>query len=76
MNGQGKMYYTDGSIYEGGFINNIKHGFGTYIWKSKEGQGKLYYVGEFKNDVMDGKGKLVSGNNVMEGIWKNGKFIR
>ena len=74
MNGQGKMFYTDGSVYEGSFVNNINHGFGTYVWKGKE--PKIYYVGEFKNDVMDGKGKLVSGNNIMEGIWKNGQFVK
>ena len=76
MNGQGKMLYTDGSIYEGGFVNNIKHGFGTYIWKTKEGQGKMYYVGEFKNDIMDGKGKLYSGGKILEGIWKNGEYTK
>ena len=28
MNGRGKIIYPNGSIYEGSFENDLKHGFG------------------------------------------------
>ena len=72
MNGQGKMFYSDGSIYEGQFFYNKKQGYGKYIWG---GNIKKYYCGEWKNDFMDGKGKYVFGDIVKEGLWNKGQFV-
>jgi hypothetical protein len=32
MNGKGIMILTDGTKYEGEYLNDKKHGFGTIIW--------------------------------------------
>ncbi|MBE6673366.1 MAG: hypothetical protein E7599_07630 [Ruminococcaceae bacterium] len=43
----------DGSqdVYVGGFVEDIKSGYGEYRWESG-----AFYVGEFANDVMEGQG--------------------
>ena len=71
MCGNGKMVYSDGSIYEGNFFENKKNGLGVYTW----GEGGKCYVGEWKNDLMDGNGKFLNGDKLIVGIWKEGKFI-
>ena len=54
--GNGMEKYSDGSIYEGGFKNNLRHGKGTLIL-DKTGIQK--YIGEFKNDKISGKGRYI-----------------
>jgi hypothetical protein len=44
-NGKGKMIYTNGDIYEGGFIDGMPNGKGKYTF-SKDG----VYEGEWKDD--------------------------
>ena len=71
-----KIKGKDGSIYEGevkkiGMFKKVKHGKGTMT--SSEG----LYVGEFKNDLMDGQGTYTftspSGGKYV-GEWRNDKF--
>ena len=71
MSGNGKMTYSDGSVYEGKFFENKKNGMGIYTW----GEGGKCYVGEWKNDLMDGNGKFLNGDKLITGIWKEGKYI-
>lgn len=44
-------YYRDGSVYEGEFLGNKRHGTGTLL---ENGVGK--YEGEFKDNLYDGFG--------------------
>ena len=44
MNGQGKMIYADGSIYDGMFYMNKKHGYGCYKWKDTNEEKNKYYL--------------------------------
>ena len=37
-NGKGKLQFTDGSIYEGEYVNNEISGNGKYLWPD----GKQY----------------------------------
>ena len=53
-----QIIYSDGSIFEGNYENDLKNGFGIY----KDING-AYYEGEYKDDYMHGKGKY---------IWENG----
>ena len=71
MSGNGKMIYSDGSVYEGKFLENKKNGVGIYTW----GEGGKCYIGEWKNDLMDGNGKFLDGDKLIIGIWKEGKYI-
>ena len=45
--------YLRGAIYEGQFVNGEKDGWGRVIYANG-----TYYVGFFKNDMIDGKGKM------------------
>ena len=45
MNGKGCFKYTDGKVYYGEWVNNIKNGFG--MLKTTNG---FIYIGEYDND--------------------------
>ena len=47
------MVYEDGSVYEGDWLNDLRHGHGKYTWPNA-----IVYNGEWKNDSQDGKGQL------------------
>ncbi len=49
MDGRGIFKWKDGSIYEGDYKDNKKHGFGKYIDK----EGKTY-EGGWKNGYREG----------------------
>lgn len=70
MNGQGKLTFENGDVYEGQFKNGIFNGNGTY--KSASG---WVYTGQFKNGYADGKGKLTTeGQATYEGTFKQGIY--
>jgi hypothetical protein len=46
------MIFKNGELYEGDYVNDLKHGFGKYTFSD----GKIY-EGEWKNGNWDGKGK-------------------
>ena len=58
-------------MFEGEYINDKKEGNGKYIWEDGE-----YYVGQFKNNLPNGKGISYYSNNKIkyEGDYINGKF--
>ncbi|KAJ0032766.1 hypothetical protein NQD34_002847 [Periophthalmus magnuspinnatus] len=49
--GAGVQEWSDGSRYEGEFVNGFKHGRGKYTWKNGES-----YVGSFYKDFRHGDG--------------------
>jgi len=51
--GTGKMYYVDGTLYEGQFKNNKRHGQGNMIYNDKS-----VYEGFWENDERHGSGKI------------------
>ena len=51
MNGNGRMVWADGSVYEGNFSNDCFDGYGKHRWNNGD-----IYEGEWKNDLMQGKG--------------------
>ncbi|HFI0796031.1 TPA: hypothetical protein ACGO6M_001662 [Streptococcus suis] len=70
MNGQGKLTFENGDVYEGQFKNGIFNGKGTYTSTSG-----WTYAGEFKNGYADGQGKLTTeGKAVYEGRFKQGIY--
>ncbi len=67
----GKIYYSDGSVYDGETLQFMKHGNGTLTYND----GSVYRGG-FKNDLFDGAGELIcvdgSGysGNYIEGLYE------
>jgi hypothetical protein len=53
-------------LFDNGVCN--KHGKKIYS------DGRVY-IGEFQNDVENGKGILISGNIKIKGIWRNAVLI-
>ncbi len=49
-----KLYYSDGSVYDGETSQFMKHGSGSLTYKD----GSVYRGG-FKNDLFDGTGELI-----------------
>lgn len=70
-NGQGTIYYSNGSKYVGNWENDNRSGYGEYYWSDGS-----YYKGKWSNDRRNGYGKEVSASGtVYEGYFENGKFI-
>ncbi len=53
-NGKGIYKYSNGAVYEGDFVNNLKNGIGVMVWQSGD-----KYIGEWKAGYITGKGKLI-----------------
>ncbi len=65
--GSGKAIYDNGS-YEGQFLNNERHGTGTYTWDD----GNIY-TGDWLNGERTGKGTYTMANGyIATGEWVNG----
>lgn len=65
--GEGKLTLTDGSKYEGGFLNGQRHGHGK--WSS---HGEVY-EGEWREDSASGPGRLtLPDGSYCEGQWTEG----
>jgi hypothetical protein len=59
-------------VYEGEYVNDVKHGQGKYIWPD----GRIY-DGEWSQGKRWGKATYVnSGGERREGIWKDDKLER
>ena len=73
VNGIGTVYYPNLGIYHGTIVNGLKSGTGK-AWKINGD----FYEGQWKDDLFDGKGKLLiknikTGNfNSLEGEWEDG----
>jgi hypothetical protein len=74
LNGKGKKYSENGNLdYEGDWERGAPHGVGI----AYNDDGTISYEGEFKNGIMDGTGRFtMSTGHLVEGQWKNGKFIQ
>lgn len=75
--GQGKLTFPGGDVYEGEFKADKFHGKGKYTFTNGES-----YEGEFENDLYHGFGKMIFKNgDVYEGEYKNdlrhgeGKYV-
>lgn len=52
MHGKAKINFTDGTYFEGEYIEDVKCGYGKMIFGPDE-----KYEGEFYDDLYHGKGK-------------------
>ena len=63
-----------GDRYEGEYKDGMKHGEGTYTYCSYSDSDRREYSGEWKDDKMDGSGKLsFRDNSSYAGDWKDNK---
>ena len=53
LNGMGSMTYTDGTIYDGIFKDDLRHGRGRAQFRSRH----MEYIGEWRFDKRHGHGK-------------------
>jgi hypothetical protein len=53
MDGKGKYTYSDGDVYEGGWVKGDRHGKGKLTLSDGD-----VWEGNFVNDKMNGKGKI------------------
>jgi hypothetical protein len=73
--GTGRLYDEKGFAYfEGTFAANKRNGYGI-LRESGSNAGKVVYEGDWKNDIMEGRGKFYSAAGLIEydGEWKNNK---
>lgn len=70
MTGYGCYTAVDGTKVIGYFVDGIcnKHAKKIYA------DGRIY-VGEFQNDVENGKGVLIDGHRKIKGIWRDAKLV-
>ncbi|CAD8166475.1 unnamed protein product [Paramecium octaurelia] len=66
--GYGVYKWSDGKVYEGGWKEGKRHGYGKYQGLSQQ------YEGEFQNDLYQGQGILSIGNKIITGSFTKGKM--
>ncbi len=72
-NGYGRLVYSDGSIYEGNFLNKDRAGYGMFIWKDDLAS----FGGEWEASKRHGKGYFVDEKGTKQsGYWKNDQFVQ
>jgi hypothetical protein len=65
------MLYSDGSRYEGNWINDQQNDLGTYYFAKGD-----KFTGNWQNGVRDGKGVYIyKDGERKEGVWKNDEFV-
>lgn len=70
LSGKGILHHTDGSIYEGEFVNGVFDGNGTYRFSDG-----TTYTGQFKKGKMHGAGTMTHPNGSTEkGTFKDDLF--
>ena len=67
-NGKGKLFYFNGEVFFGNFVDGIKEGEGEYHYKD----GTIY-IGSWKNDKKNGNGIYICEENnwIFYGIFNN-----
>lgn len=66
--GKGIAQGTD--HYEGQFMKGVPDGKGTYTWSNG-----IYYKGQWKEGKREGQGKLVKGDTVVSGFWRDDVYM-
>ena len=90
-NGFGKMFWADGSYYEGNWKNNYQIKLiwssgetyeGNWVMGLQKGKGTMtwtngdYYEGSFEDGLLEGKGTLWFANGIIQkGKWKANNFV-
>ena len=74
-NGKSKVEFFDGYSYDGDFIMGVKDGSGIEFFPKGNKNMEYKYVGQFKNNLRNGKGKMIYYDDfVYEGDWVNNRW--
>ena len=68
-NGEGKMVWKNGAVYEGRWLDGKRHGRGSFTYP--ETSFHLSYVGDWEDDTKNGRGKMIE----KEGHYSFGDFL-
>ncbi len=60
INGFGKYTYSDGSYFEGNFVNGVKQGYGKFVVVKDGVPTGEEFSGQYVNDMLNGQGEYVS----------------
>lgn len=66
----GTLFYSNGDVYTGQFLNYAKKGFGTMVYSD----GKTIYRGNWDNDTYNGQGTLKTTKGEYKGKFLDGVF--
>jgi len=69
-NGNGTYYEADGKIYEGGFVNGRKHGFGKVTW-IEDGKEHILFGVFSKDEILETGSEYIDGILYSEGRYFN-----
>ena len=70
LNGTDEQKYSDGSDYNGNYLEGKREGQGIYTFDNGD-----YYDGQWKNDLMSGEGVYYfSDGATLSGVFKKGKL--
>lgn len=71
INGDGIVFYPDGTMFRGTVLDGLRSGYGTYVWPDGE-----YYTGGWIDGKASGKGVMTYSNGwVVEGIFGYNRCI-
>jgi hypothetical protein len=73
--GAGKEVLPDGSEYDGGFLQDLRHGRGVLKGKTDDGID-IVYEGEFAQGMLEGAGTLSIGSAKFSGEFREDIFVR
>jgi len=69
--GEGYMNGQMENKYNGEFVNDKKHGEGTFEWENGD-----KYTGGWKDGKMNGEGKIKINGKTTKGYWSDGVKVR
>ena len=69
--GKGTANSPNGDMYTGSWMAGKREGYGTFITAADHS----IYMGEWKDDMKNGKGLLQLNGESREGNWKDGEYI-
>ena len=68
ITGQGTYEFSNGSTYTGSVLNGLRDGKGIFTSKDNN----IYYDGEWKMGLKNGKGKIKQDGMELDGYWEEG----
>jgi hypothetical protein len=70
MSGYGSYTFSDGTKITGYFENGVCNRHGKKVYPD----GRIY-IGEFIDDIENGKGVLIWGDKKISGIWRDAELV-
>ena len=70
-NGNGSQFVHGKIYYIGNFVDGNKVGYGVAVYSEDLSQ---HYVGQWKDNLVEGQGKMVTPTYTYEGQWKDNKM--